>query len=219
MLTEFTDCIVGGGVQGRPLEEKLIYAGLSSGDVIYASGIAANNKLNLGSEELSLFPQLHYEVTHKLGGIVTGYSPDLLIPVPSGANGYARCIGDARNIDYILPPKFELWPEWKEKMMGLIEGHDRIAIIEDIPTRLTSTERTIRELGIGERVVLIAALFDRGYPQHRNRLRRLGKIPRHVPIIPLVRRPLPPVLDDSDPVWEFAHPARRPGGGRENRRI
>lgn len=190
-----------------PLRDRLLQVGFRRYEDSFASGLQANNKLDLSYEALHPHAELLAEVIQRLGELATEYQPDLIVPVPNGANGIGSNVAMKLNIEAACLIK-NTWDTTQGIYYGngsaqAINEHERIILVEDVINGLTSTRRVMALPGITERLVSVIGIWDRGDPQTRLVL------PRGVVLQAIIQEPIAPMLPESSKLWEYALENRR----------
>lgn len=164
-------------------------------DRVFASGIQANNKIDM--ERLVNDPVAH-ALVERLGGLIVAQRPEFLVAVPNGASWMTAFLckqlsipevqltkRQDRTIDFLNP----------EEALRVFD-YERGVIVEDIFNRFTNTRKVLSLRGMSERVVAVTALMDRGEPTTRE--------PLEIPHIVLVHEPIPEQLSPDSVYWKYA---------------
>jgi hypothetical protein len=181
----------------NPLRNELIATCLVQEDYVQANGAQSNNKFVV--ERLQTKPELSRRVVGELGRLVTSFRPDLLLPVPDGANWLAEAVSLETEIDYGLLHKsddgsIEALPDTREKLASA----GTVVVIEDVLNRLTTTNKVLEIPGTADKVAAVVGVFDRG-PTDRD--------PLDIPVQALLRRPLADQLSMDDKLWRLTRSA------------
>lgn len=168
----------------------------------FASGVEANNKLDL--ERLPQRPALAARIAVEVGGLVSRYNPDLLVPVPNGANWLVDMISAARGIDRIVARK-----DPETKAVTIRNGDEicsqahRLVVVEDVLNGGTNSGRVIEALDCPEKVVAVVGIWNRGDIVAQQQ--RFSEIAGHeVAVVAAVEEYIPPMLPTDSPLWDFA---------------
>ncbi len=184
--------------QKRPdsLEKELISSNLRAGECVFASGIRADNHLDLGFKEVSYAHRL--QIVSQMGSLISreaNFRPDFIAPVPTGAIGWANGLADFFALQGERPPVLEF-----EKVDRRVFGtpkHTREAIerLKDVkanPVGLVNDDATwdggTSEVFAGHvsaeglTVGLIASIYFRGHSELlRSDYPRAAVFARHIP--------------------------------------
>lgn len=161
----------------------------------YASGVAANNKLDL--EALGYYLELEALAVNGLTELVRPYKPDLIVPVPDGANRLGRQIAMALGIDAMILRKDSVTKEitMKPGAEQIFAAAKRIVVVEDVLNQRTTTSRVLALPWIGERTQAVVGVWDRGDPAARPTLA--------VPVQSLVEEFIPAELPQDSEYWSY----------------
>jgi hypothetical protein len=182
------------------LRESLLQIGFGRYRGKYAGSLAANNKLDLGYENLQPYSEIYGTVIAKLGELSSRYEPDLLLPVPYAANGYAGDIGRLIATDSVCLSKNQLTNviHFPGNSRAMIAKHGRIVILEDVVDKFTNTTRLLSLPGMAARVVAVVSIWDRGDMSSRPAL------PTGIGLSSIVQEYIPQTLEEDSGLWRFA---------------
>lgn len=143
------------------LANRLIAEGiLECGEYTLASGAAATRKLNW--DNISRDSDTYWDVVHEMGELVSGFDPDVIVPVPEGANELGTDVGDFLNL-----PVVYLGREANSRRIfvdddtrQMLDEYDQAMLIDDIFTTGSSLLRATRAIHRG-RVAGAAVIWDR----------------------------------------------------------
>jgi orotate phosphoribosyltransferase len=164
-------------------------------DKVFASGIQANNKIDM--ERLANDPVAH-ALVERLGGLIVVQRPEFLVAVPNGASWMTAILCNQLSIPEVQLTKHQdrsvdyLNAEEATKVLSYEQG----VLIEDIFNRFTNTRKVLSLPGMSERVVAVTALMDRGEPSIRE--------PLEIPHFVLVHEPIPEQLPPDSVYWKYA---------------
>lgn len=162
----------------------------------FAGGQEANNKLVLDAESVwAKNPALFEIVSSRLGQLAARYRPDLIVPVPSGADGYGWQIANRTGVQCATLQKDAATKQISidEALDHALRHAERVLIVEDVTTRLSSVRRVLDIPEIGQRAVGVVSVFDRGAPTN------LLQLPDGVAFKSLVAEYLPPSIGVASP--------------------
>jgi orotate phosphoribosyltransferase len=137
---------------------------IEKGDFQTAAGATANQKINL-EKVLEKDPQLAAEMAGVLAIRLSVYKPDLIVPVPAGANRWGKEVALHRKTEHAKL-------RWRDKQHGkltfaskadrqkLLEA-ERIAIIDDVFTTGSSIKKVISHPEITGKVVVAGVIWNR----------------------------------------------------------
>ncbi len=137
---------------------------IESSPFITAAGLLANRKINL-EKVPRLDPQLAAEIAGILAIRLSVYKPDLIIPVPAGANRWGS------EVSLHLKTKTARL-RWRDKQHGRLtfasatdRGNalqaERIAIIDDVFTTGSSIKKVIGHAELTDKVVAAGVIWNR----------------------------------------------------------
>lgn len=182
------------------LREELLTTGFGRYSGTFASGVEANNKLNLDGVQRNM--RLRREVVAGIGQIIQDNNLEfgLVMPVPNGANWLGLEVASANNARYLPLRKAgnRQISLISPQDQGEIDVADKIVVVEDVPNGLTSVRRVLGLPGVMERTVAVLGVFDRGDPSQREPL------PEHILLRSLVEEYIPPMLPDDSNLWKYA---------------
>jgi orotate phosphoribosyltransferase len=186
----------------KDLTERLMEVGFQRYEGELASGVEANNKVDLSYQVLHRHSGLLRMISAGIAEIVEPYDVQFVVGVPSGAAGLAR---------HEVTQDIDGWPVYlvKNRRNGKFEypkgtpdeyvvNHlERGALIDDVVTTGGSLKKTLDEVpGLKERIVVASAVLLRG---NADELAPLG-----VPFQPLSEKYIAPVLPDDSEMWHYA---------------
>lgn len=178
------------------LRQGVLRACFDRFDGTYASGVAANNKLDL--ELLQGYPEHAALAVAGLRRLARRFGPDLIVPIPDGANWLGHGLGMTLGVDVMTLHKD---PNTKAITMKpgseqLYASARQVLLVEDVPNQLTTLRRTLAIPWIGELAVAALGVWDRGDSNDRPGL--------GVPLHSLIEEYLPPMLPVDSEYWEYA---------------
>ncbi|MGH7238161.1 MAG: hypothetical protein ACREGF_06510 [Candidatus Saccharimonadales bacterium] len=189
------------------LREPILKACFQPGNLVFAGGEEANNKLEL--ENLRHCPDLRSLVAARVGKLVREYNPDLIIPVPNGANWLGQDIARARGIGCVLlgknaETKEIYYPSNIQKQ--IVEGSQSIVIIEDALNKLITTKKVLALPGIAEKCLAVAGIWRRGdlglvLPRY---LESAENEDDYIPVQAVINEFIPAQLPDDSELWRYA---------------
>lgn len=129
-----------------------------------AAGLPANVKIDL-EKVIELDFQLAAEIAGILAVRLAVEKPDLLIPVPDGANSWARQAAMHMGIETVIP-------KWFDKQAGKlrfsgstdiekVRKASRVALIDDVFTTGSSIEKVAAHPDIASKVVAAGVIWNR----------------------------------------------------------
>jgi hypothetical protein len=182
------------------LRERLLKAGIGHYNKRFVSGVEANNKLDLDFETINRFPELRTDVLNGLGKLAVVHAPDLIVPIPNGANGYGSKVARALGIDFMILGKNPVTKDifYNIGDLAALMKYRRIVLVEDVPNALTTTNTVLAMRGMAERVVGVIGIWDRGDPAIRLPL------PGGVAVSSIVQEYIPAQLGPDSPLWDYA---------------
>ncbi|HSX30461.1 MAG TPA: hypothetical protein VLE99_00910 [Candidatus Saccharimonadales bacterium] len=166
-------------------------------DGTHASGDWSNNKLDL--ELLENCRELAALAVTGLAQIIRPYKPDLLIPVPNGANWLARELRLRLGVDVMELSKDDETKQMSTKpnLEALYADTCRLVVVEDVPNSFTNTRNVLALPWIAARTVLaVVGVWDRGDAAMRE--------PLPVPCKAVISEHIPRVLSAGAEYWRYA---------------
>lgn len=167
-------------------------------DGAFASGAPANNKLDLdGKRVISQNPRLFELIVRQLVAVVEAYEPDLIVPVPNGANLYAqrvaRALGFGCRCVILSKDQSTRGIVVSSATQEAIEAAESILVLEDVANRFTNTRLLLAALA--KPVGAVVAVFDRGDPSSREPL------PADTRFEALVAETIDPLITPASPQY------------------
>lgn len=189
----------------RSLREPLLEVGFGRYSGRFASGVEANNKLDLSYDVIThpeivrRYPGLRAEIIHRLRTMAAPHNPDIFIPVPTGANGYARDVAAKRGVDWL---ELQKDPETGEiyydgDIQAALVPYTRVVLIEDVPNALTSIRKTLDLLANPDKIQAVFGVYDRGDRASR------PPLPGKIAVEAIVAHYIPAMLPPDDPLWKY----------------
>lgn len=179
------------------LEGALLKIGFGRADTVFASGLRANNKLNLDYDTLSPHPAIYSQVLAQLVVMSEVYVPDFVVGVPSGATRIARDVAgklrvqnpqlkkSTRGIDFATRANRQMMPDLK-----------RGILIEDVINTRGTINQTLQIESLGPKIVAVLGIFDRGPEDFRQGV--------EAPVSSIVEHPIPIMVAANSELWQFA---------------
>jgi orotate phosphoribosyltransferase len=159
---------------------------IERGDTTTAAGLQANIMINL-KEVPERDPELAEEIAGRMATRLTVYEPELLIPVPKGANKWAELTAEHMGVESV-----EL--DWLNKELGQLRflgvtGIDkarkagRIAIIEDVYTTGGSIKKVAAHRDIAGKVIAAGIIWNRSRRKPQLDFEAKSLIDSYIPLI------------------------------------
>jgi orotate phosphoribosyltransferase len=162
-----------------------------------ASGRRANNKLYC--ERISDNPELEALVVKGLARAVSAHNPEFVVGVPSGATKLADKVAAECEIYSVFLDKdedgnmdFKTSVDKEAICMPLHRG----VLIDDVLNWFTRTKQALQIPELGQRIVAVEAIIDRGNDNKR------ASLP--VPHSALLKVDIPEELPEDSPLWRYA---------------
>lgn len=180
------------------VRERILTTCFDRYDGTFANGEVANNKLD--GERAQYNHVLRPMIVRRMGKLVLRHKPGFVTAVPAGANWIARDVSEQYDLALVRlrrdprKPGRIVFDSPKDK--EICESHGRGVLIEDVINRFTNTHRVLQIPALKQRIVAEVAMWDRG-----------PKGDREEPDFPheaLIDEPIPALLQDDSPLWEFA---------------
>lgn len=167
-------------------------------DGTFASGVPANNKLDLdGKRVISQDPRLFELIVRRLVVVVEEYEPDLIVPVPNGANLYAQRVARALGLGcrcvILSKDQSTRGIVVSSANQEVIDAAKSIVVLEDVANRFTNTRLLLDALA--KPVGAVVAVFDRGDPSSREPL------PADTPFKALAAETIDPIITPTSPQY------------------
>lgn len=137
---------------------------IEKGSFTTAAGLIANRKINLENVP-KLDPRLAAEIAGILAIRLSAYKPDLIVPVPAGANRWGNEVALHRKTEIARL-------RWRNKQHGELTfasasdrrsvlQAERIAIIDDVFTTGSSIKKVIAHAELTDKVVVGGVIWNR----------------------------------------------------------
>ncbi|MGB4758491.1 MAG: hypothetical protein WBP26_00365 [Candidatus Saccharimonadales bacterium] len=177
------------------LHTDILQASFCRYDGPLANGENANNKLDL--ERIKDIPDLRQRVSGLVAEKVKLHRPQLIVPVPNGANWLGSDVAGLLDIEWLVLQKDIETKEISYFAGGLavVQSIERLVVVEDVFRKFTNTNKVLALEGIGERAVAAEAIYDR----NPNRIEDIG-----LPHDALVKQYIPTQLPAESSFWQFA---------------
>ena len=188
------------------LRDIILAAGvLQLGEVTFASGMTANNKLDMSK----LFDQegdrtgLH-AVIAALGRTANRYKPDALWGVPTGGQSFARALGQVLRKPVIDLKKYQDYTGARRFDYGAeitvgISGCNRMVGIEDVSTTYGSVVGCLQLPELREATKAVAVIWSRGEDDPDE----IIMPDMRLKIEPLIVRPMPGIMFESHELYRY----------------
>lgn len=164
----------------------------------FASEDYANNKLD--GELIKDNPPLRSMVGRRLGKRVMKHNPEFVVAVPYGADWEAADVGEQKDLPVVRLKRNSLDKNRFEfKSLGdkaLCMTLDIGVLLEDVFSKFTNTRRCLAIPELGNRIVAVEAVWDRGFPEEREEL--------EIPHDALITEPIPRMLPEDSLYWKYA---------------
>ncbi|MDO8591764.1 MAG: hypothetical protein Q7R60_02460 [bacterium] len=133
--------------------------------------VVLDDLLDYGNDQHAV---LRNKVEDLLVRKLTPFEPEILIPMPEGANSLGLALARKLGARAILL-------EWEDKEAGILkfkDQHERIvvclanraALIDDVKRRESTFEQAIESIGLGSKDLVSAVVWDRSDPKHPSSL-------------------------------------------------
>jgi len=162
----------------------------------FAGSQRANNKFD--AEPLQWHKLLRPLVADAVAALGMLYKPDMVVPMPNGANWLGLDVAYLLGTALLLLCKNEETGEISYQPGGQqqLETAKRVLYVEDVPNRRSTTIKALALPGMAERVVAEVAILDRGMPDE--------KLPLQIPVKAMFVEPIPAMLPKNSPYWRYA---------------
>lgn len=187
--------------------EELLAVGLRRCDppVAFSGGQKANNKAELDHANLRQHPLLLGRVVSQLCDLVQPYEPEFISAVPDGATGYIDLVAielsrrEDRDVFGVYLKKCkdrdETFQYASEIDVNTIQRLGRGALLEDAINRRTNTRKALQVVGMRSKIVMVAAILDRGISGEYDEV--------DVPVKHIAKRPIKAILPKHSPYRRY----------------
>lgn len=180
------------------LREGVLSTCLERYDGVFASGVAANNKLNLDHLREGGNTAILGLAIRELVEDIRPLKPEFVVGVPSGATPLAKAAAQILEIECVTLTKGDegieyATPSDQRLARALVDG----VVVEDVVTTLSSVRMVLELPEMGSRIMAVRGIWDRGDPTAREPL------PRDIDYGSLVEEYIPPELPSDSDYWGY----------------
>ncbi len=180
----------------KELREAVLQTCFVREDSVFASGVAANNKLDV--ERLHKNPDLSKKVIQRIGKLAIEDAPDFVVGVPNGANWLAERVADLTKLNLVvLQADSDKNISYADKHSEYIAEYGfRGVMIEDVFNRFTNSRKVLGFESLANKISLAVSVWDRGNPNQRTQL--------EIPHKSLVTEYIPSQLGSDSELWRYS---------------